>query len=364
MPAPLIVTRDQDLLERLLRVAAAAGVEPEVEPSAASALRRWVAASVVLVGLDLVAELVAAGPPRRPGLHLVAGGRVPDLVFRSALELGAQAVVELPRSESWLVEVLTDAGEPRAAGVTIGVVGGAGGSGASTLACALGLVAAARSPACLVDADPLGAGLDRVLGMEAVDGIRWDALEHTTGRLGARALREALPCRRGLGVLTWAPGPRGTLQAFAARSALEAAARGHDLVVVDLPRGAGGTLDELMARCDRVLVVSRGGVPALAATARMVARAAAAGEVLVALRGRGPDDRELSRLVGARVVVRMPDQRGLDEAVDLGLGPVRSRRGALAHAAAQVLDALPSGASRTSGRAGGRAPGGAGGAAA
>lgn len=340
MSAALIVTRDQDLLERLLRLAAAAGVEPEVVADAAGALRRWATASVVLAGLDVVAELLESGPPQRVGLHLVGTGRVPDLVFRSALELGAQTVVELPRSESWLVEVLTDAGEPRVDGLTVGVVGGSGGSGATTFACALGIAAAVSAPSCVIDADPLGAGLDRVLGLDRVDGIRWDALEHTTGRLGARALRDALPRRKGLGVLTWPPGPRGTLQAFAARSAIEAAGRGHDVVAVDLPRAAGTTVDELMARCGHVLVVTRGSVPALASAARVAARAADTGPVSVVVRGPAPDSRELSRLVGAPVLLRMPDQRGLDEAVDLGLGPVRSRRGVLARAAAQALSAL------------------------
>ena len=41
-----------------------------------------------------------------------------------------------------------------------------------------------------------GPGVDRVLGLEDHDGFRWDALCQTTGRLSARALREALP-RRG-----------------------------------------------------------------------------------------------------------------------------------------------------------------------
>jgi len=39
-------------------------------------------------------------------------------------------------------------------------------------------------------------------------------------------------------------------------------------------------------------------------------------------------------------VARMPDQRGLAEAIDLGLGPVRSRRGPLARAADEVLTRL------------------------
>ena len=60
--------------------------------------------------------------------------------------------------------------------------------------------------------------------------------EHTTGRLSSRSLREAVPRRAGLGVLTWGPGPTGSLQAFAAREALSAAQRGHDTVVLDLRR--------------------------------------------------------------------------------------------------------------------------------
>jgi hypothetical protein len=39
------------------------------------------------------------------------------------------------------------------------------------------------------------------------------------------------------------------------------------------------------------------------------------------------------------VVAQMPDQRGLSESIDLGLGPVRSRRGPLGRAAAAALAA-------------------------
>jgi hypothetical protein len=50
--------------------------------------------------------------------------------------------------------------------------------------------------------------------------------------------------------------------------------------------------------------------------------------------------------VGAAVLAEVPDQRGLVESVDLGLGPVRSRRNGLARAAAQVLDSLVADAAR------------------
>jgi hypothetical protein len=45
----------------------------------------------------------------------------------------------------------------------------------------------------------------------------------------------------------------------------------------------------------------------------------------------------VGRLVGAPVLLRMPDQRGLAEAIDVGLGPVRSHRGPLGRAAAEAL---------------------------
>src|SRR2546421_294935 len=80
--------------------------------------------------------------------------------------------------EPWLVDRIADAaegiGEPA---LTIGVVGGRGGAGASTLACALA-VTAARSGhrTMLIDGDPLGGGLDVLLGGERAGGLRWPDL--------------------------------------------------------------------------------------------------------------------------------------------------------------------------------------------
>ncbi|MBD8870937.1 septum site-determining protein Ssd [Nocardioides donggukensis] len=341
MRRPLIVTRDHDLLEELLRLAAAAGGEPVVAGDATEALRSWPTATVVLLGVDLVDEVAASSPGRRGGVHLVGWGRVPDHTFRSALAVGAENVAELPRSDAWVLEVLAEAGEGASpTGVSVGVVGGSGGSGATTFACALAATAALEAPACLIDADPWGPGVDRVLGLDRLQGVRWDALQQTSGRLSARALRDSLPRRRGLGVLTWSPGPRGSLQAFAAREALAAGTRGHAWVVLDLPRGGGTVVEDLMTRCRHLVVTVRGTVPGLSSAARFVDRAQRCGPVSVVVRGPGVDPDEVARLVGAPVIATMPDQRGLDEAVDLGLGPVRSRRSVLARAAREALAAL------------------------
>lgn len=339
MAEPLLITRDESLLDELLRLAAAAGVTPEVAPDAAGGLAAWSTAPLVLVGVDLAADLAELRPRRRDGVHLVSWLTFPAEAMRTALELGAENVADLPRSAEWLVEQLVDVDEehPRRAR-TLGVVGGSGGAGATMLAAALGQVAATRGRAVVVDVDPLGPGIDRVLGMEDRAGVRWDELGRTTGRLGATALRESLPRRSGLGVLTWQPGRDGGLQAFAVREVLAAAQRGHDTVVLDLPRHRGRLLDEVVARCDRVLVVARPDVPGLAAAARVVRRLPDPSRARLVLRGQGLPADDVARVVPTPVALRMGDQRGLAEAIDLGLGPVRTRRSPLARAARQLLD--------------------------
>ena len=198
MTAPLLVTADETLLDELLRLSAAAGTTPDVAHDVPAALRAWAKAPLVLVGADLAELLGRAAPARRDAVFVVLLGPSPDAVFASALAVGAESVAELPRSEGWLVERLTDVVDTGPArGLTIGVVGGSGGSGATTWACALAQVAGRSGPSVVVDLDPWGPGVDRVLGLDVVDGVRWEALGHTTGRLSARALRDSLPRRDG-----------------------------------------------------------------------------------------------------------------------------------------------------------------------
>jgi secretion/DNA translocation related CpaE-like protein len=313
MNAPLFVTRDERLLEELLRLAAAAGSTPTVAGDVPAALRAWPRAPLVLVGNDLAIPLARAAPARRDAVFVVLSAPVPDSVFQVALSLGAESVAELPQSEGWLVERLTDVVDSAPArGLTLGVIGGSGGSGATTFACALGQVAARTGPSVVVDVDPLGPGTDRVLGLDLVEGVRWEALGDATGRLSARALREALPRRDGAATLTWYAGaqPR-RLQPFAVREALSAARRGHDVVVLDLPRGPDPLVEELAARCDRVLVTVVTTVAGLSAAVRVCRRFPDQGALGLVVRGSALDDESLVRLAGAPVAVRMGDQRRL-----------------------------------------------------
>lgn len=336
----VLITHDPHLSDEVTRLAAAAGVRPDVL-GVDGALAAWSATPVVLVGADLLDAVHALAPPRRDGVHVVGIGRLGDAAFRSAVGLGAHTVAELPSSQAWLVELLTDAGETPARGLAVGVLGGAGGVGTTTLACALAQVGATSAATLLLDADPYGAGADRVLGLEAESGVRWADLARSPGRLSARALRESVPRRRQLGVLTWGTSGSADVGAGPAREAFAAARRGHDLVVVDLGRLVGAQAEEVAPRCDHLLVVAPATLVGLAATSRLLARAgSAASRASVVLRPGPVSADDVEAMTGRPVVASFREQRGIGESVDLGLGPVRNQRSPAGRTARDLLVAL------------------------
>lgn len=342
----LVITRDDLLLDDLLRLAAAAGVSLDVAHDTTSALRGWSAAAVVLVGTDLAGRVAEQRPPRRTQVHVVGHAPTTDAVFRHALQAGAADVVELPAAEGWLVELLTDVtdaagGAPRLRGRTLGVVAGSGGAGATTFAAAVAVTSARRRPTALVDLDPLGPGLDRVVGLEDRDGAAWDVLVSSRGRLGSRSLRSALPDKDGLAVLTWGAGAAVDLEPTAVREVLSAAQRGHDLVVVDLPRSLDAVTQEVVTRCDEVLVVVGPTVLGVAAAGRVLARLRPLTDrlgLVTRRSGTTVPSEQVAAALGVPVAAEVPHQGRLDEHVELGLGPVHSRRSGLARASRAVLD--------------------------
>lgn len=343
MGAPLLVTNDDGLLADLVRLSAAAGVVPGNARDAASALRSWTTAPLVLVGADLVGSVAQAQPVRRPHVHVVGTDPLPDSLYRAAIDCGAESVLSVLDAESSLVELLTDTGDGSLPdGVTIGVVGGAGGSGATVFTAALAQIISARVPTLVVDVDPLGAGVDRILGLESVGGTRWDALAGATGRLSARSLRESLPSRDALSVLTWPTDRVTDLPALAVREVVSAGRRGFPALLLDLPRQRDPIVDDLVARCDHVVLVSTLTVPAITSASRIVRRLPKHATGLVA-RGSGAAAAEVERLLGVPLLATMSNQRGLDETIDLGAGPLRSRRGPLTRTARKVADALVGG---------------------
>jgi secretion/DNA translocation related CpaE-like protein len=342
----LVVTEDLDLLDELLRLAATAGVELDVAADAAAARRSWGSAPFVVVAEDAVDACARLRLPRRADVVLLGRDLDDAGIWQRAVEVGAEHVVFLPDAERWLTERFADAAEERADdGTVVAVVGGRGGAGATTFACALAVTAArAGRAALLVDGDPLGGGIDLVFGGEQDRGLRWPELLSTRGRVPAAALAGALPRMAGLSVLSWDRSASGPAPVGALEAVLSAGRRAHELVVVDLPR----TLDDgscaVLAEAWTTVLVVPTEVRAAAAAARV---AAAVGAVCRDLRlvTRGPSPsglsgEEVARALGLPLLAELRPEPGLDAALEHGDPPAQRGRGPLSIACTRLLDDL------------------------
>ncbi|MEV5241452.1 septum site-determining protein Ssd [Streptomyces cinnamoneus] len=336
---PLIVTEDEGLLDDLLRLCAAAGAVPEVIHGTPVRRGSWESAPLVLVGDDCALRMGAAA--RREGVVLVGKDLDDPGVWRRAVEIGARHVALLPDGESWLVDRIADAveGVGRPA-LTVGVIGGRGGAGASTLACALAVGAArAGHRTMLIDGDPLGGGLDVMLGGERAGGLRWPAFADSRGRVAGRALEEALPELHSLRLLSWDRSDCTAVPPEAMRAVLAAARRRGGVVVVDLPRRIDETAVEALEQLDAGLLVVPAELRAIAAAHRV---ASMLGLLLGDLRAvvRGPfgpglGGEEITRLLGLPLAGELPLEPGLSGALSAGRPPGSDERGPLARFSAE-----------------------------
>jgi secretion/DNA translocation related CpaE-like protein len=396
---PLFVTADPDLLDDLLRLAADAGVTPDVAPDPAGARRSYPHAVRVYVGADMAEPCARAGLPHRPGIVVViregasgpnhpgvgarsAGGGPPDADWAVVQRLGAEHVVVLPAAEPWLVDQLaaiggtdgTDGTRSTLSGVPAGgtgahdsvgpttsraidgslggpghgrviaVLGGRGGAGASVLAGGLAVTAARRGlRTLLVDADPLGGGVDLVLGWESLDGLRWPALSQASGEVPAPALVEALPGRSELVILSWDRGEPMTVPPEAMLAALDAGRRGRDLTIVDLPRRLDESAMLALRAADQVYLVVPAELRACAAAARVAAVAGPHCAALsVVVRQPGPAGLAVKEVIAA---LQLPyagtilSEPRLRTAWERGEPPAASGHGSLATLCGSLLDA-------------------------
>lgn len=275
---PLVVTGDDDLLDDVLRLAAVGGTEVELARDPAAARTRWLPAPLVLLGADQAQACLRARLPQRPRLVLLGRAGQLDPGWQIAELIGAEHVATLPAAEPWLVDRFAEHDPDRPAGVgarVVAVLGGRGGAGASVLAGGLAVTAArARLRTLLVDADPLGGGLDLVLGWEQLEGLRWPSLTSADGRVDAPALVQALPSRGDLVVLSWDRGEMLTLPVTAMAATVDAARRGRDFVVIDLPRQLDDAAVVALQAADQAFVVVPAELRATAAATRVVAAAA------------------------------------------------------------------------------------------
>jgi secretion/DNA translocation related CpaE-like protein len=344
----VVASADSELLDQVLSITAAVGVEPLILSDPGQLREQWATASMLLLGVDEATRVAALGLPRRTDVYLVAGERTSAAQAQQcSVRLGA-AVLSLPAGTGWLSEALADvSGKGQGVGNLVCVVGGSGGVGASTLASGLAFVAARTSQrTMLIDADPRSGGLDLLIGAERTAGWRWPRLATARGHLGD--LTGQLPTVEDVDLLSMARGdstPRWELQAEQLKSVLQSAMRSHDITVVDLPRTLGAAAGEAFRRAKLAVLLVRDDVRGVAAAREVVRELAGGCEHfgLVVRRGRVRllEPQLVAKGVGLPLLGSFVDDPALVLAAERGEPPARSARSALARLCRGLLGSLP-----------------------
>lgn len=339
---PLVVCGDEELLDDLLRLLAAAGAEPQRAAGGPELRRAYRQTPLVLVGADALATGRLHDLPRRPGVVIVSGGELPAAEWAAAVALGAERVAVLPQDEAWLVARAAQAIRvPVERGRLIAVGASCGGAGASTLATALAL--AGDPGGLLVDGDPWGGGLDLLLGAERVDGLRWPDLTGLRGRVDGEALLAALPVAGGVHVLAASRSVPVAVPEHALDAVVAAARAAGTGAVVDVgrPRPSGWG-EGVLADADLAVLVVPARLRAVTA-ARLLVEApgtswGAAQLVLRPVAG-GLSREEVADVVGRPVLAELRHDRTAVSRGESGAPPDLAPRSALGQVTRRLLSA-------------------------
>ncbi|SFK89236.1 septum site-determining protein Ssd [Geodermatophilus ruber] len=348
---PLLVGTDEDLLDDLLRLLAAAGAEAEVATGGPALRRAHREAPLVLLGADGLSSAAVRALPRRPGVVVVTPCELSAADWAAAVELGAERVAVLPADEEWLVSRVAAAlRRPVDRGWLVAVAGSCGGAGASTVAAALALTAAPDAGGVLLlDADGWGAGLDLVLGLERADGLRWPELAGLRGRVAGDAVMAALPEAGGVSLLAASRAAPSAVPAEALTAVVEAARAGGRPVVVDLPRAADpGTAELVLAEADLVVLLVPGRIRAASAARLLVEPGPggqpspwAAAQLVVRRVAAGLSAEEVADVVGRPVLADLGHDRSAVSRGERGELPLVTARSPLGGLARRILAELP-----------------------
>lgn len=317
----MVISTSSVLHGEVARVSAAAAVGLVVAHTVEQAAGKWEGISAILVGSDVQSPLPGWNGP----LVVVGRGQESSLLWARAADLGADRVAVLPESAQWLAGYLARLREPHSGGSVVGLVGANGGAGASTTALLLAARAVARGLRVLVvDADPLGGGLETMLAAEDVQGLRWPDLLNAEGAINPEQLSASLPVVEGVSLLSW-PSNLGReiepLRAGAAltREVFRAAKQGFSLVVVDFGKDPKILLD-VGSLCEHFIMPVEGRL-SCAAAARAVLQVLPAAPVSLLVRGRlqeGVDIATVSSTIGAPCLGSLPRIRGIEERIEGG----------------------------------------------
>jgi secretion/DNA translocation related CpaE-like protein len=200
----------------------------------------------------------------------------------------------------------------RTGGAVLGVVSGCGGAGGSVFAAVLAGCAArseavdpgAAAPVFLLDCDPMGGGIDVLLGCEQVAGPRWSHVRLQGGVLDPGVLVDTLPRWQHVSFL--AADSATALQPDAVAQLIEVASS-VGTVVVDLPRWASPARTASLGRCDRVVLVTPAEIRAVTSSA-LVASALDPSSARIAVRGsyRSLPAGRISEILGLPLLGELP----------------------------------------------------------
>lgn len=312
----LLVSTDAALIDAVALIAAAAGIELRVVGAVTG--EREEPATVLLLGADQAGALRTAGPGAGAGsVVLVGHSGDQEVMWRAAAARPGARVAVLPAAGPWLGEYLGELGVRSGTGRVVLFAGTSGGAGTTTLAV---LAAAAQTlvgqRVLLVDGDRMGSGLWPRLKPVVPEGIGWEEVRSSSGRLAPAQLAQILPLSAGTAVLTRGPGSSGRNELGLLPEVLAAARRIFDVVVLD----GGRTADidpGILALCDGCLAVIGAGH----------------GVVQLALPGGGPaewtavvsgklppgtDPRRLADSCGLQLRAYLPRQRVIERAAAEG----------------------------------------------
>ena len=342
--ALLLVSDDEVLLEELQRLAAGAGVVPEVARREAAALRAWAGPRwswwVRTWPTDGRAAPSAAGRRARGGSGAVRG----RLFRRRASSWGPSRVPELGAAGDWLGQLFSELGDRRPPGRVLAVMRRLRRRGGHDLRVCPGPgrgrprtgAAGRRGP-------PRALARTACWGSTACTGCGGTPWPARPAGSAARSLRDALP-RRGAA--------RGPHLGRAARCRTRGRARSGrpSSAAPPGPRPGRGRpaaarrrrqSSELLTRCDQLLVVVRPTLTGVAAATRQVA--ALEGRGLLVVRGRGLSPETVAGPWGPRCWPRCPTSAASRSPSTWAWGRCACGRGALGRAAARLLSSVDRG---------------------
>jgi MinD-like ATPase involved in chromosome partitioning or flagellar assembly len=320
MTTPVLATADPIVIDHVRSLAAAGNAPVQIVTSLSDLGTHWWGDALLLLGSDFVEG--ASGYAKRRNLAVVqwqfdGAAEIPSGLWQSALLLGAEHVVALPKA----------------------IGGTCGGAGASTLS--VGLAAAAQKAGhrvLLIDGDLAGGGLDLFLGAETQQGVRWPELAFSSGRMSAETFITALPKPHGLALISASRESRVTPTQEAWQSILECAMHAFDVVVIDigrqeLPDSTHATLHDCRTPIWWVVPTRIRAVAAAAVVLKHSSPHWLLQDIIVRKVDRSMSPNDIGRALGTSIRGSLPEDPGVVAASEQGLLP----KGAYAKACDEIF---------------------------